>query len=682
MTRDLSRLLNPRSIALFGGGWSANVIAQLKKSGFDGAIWPVHPAREQIGGVACLKTLKDLPAAPDACFIGINREASVGLVGELSKMGAGGATCFASGFRESDSEGTGGGDLQDALVRAAGDMPILGPNCYGFLNYLDNVAFWPDQHGSRRVTSGVGIIAQSSNIAINMTMQRRCLPIGMVVAAGNQAQTGIADIGLAMLRDERITAIGLYLEGLGDLRALEAFMVEARKAGKPVVILKTGKSESARNAALTHTASMSVSADFASALFRRLGMVEVNDVDTFLESLKLLHYCGGLGGNAIASVSCSGGEAGLVADLAKGTAIDFRAFSPTAGARLKGELGPIVTIANPLDYHTFIWGDTERMSEVFTAVMADAFDLCIFILDVPRTDRCESESFQCAVDAIIAARAKTGARVAVMSLLPENLSEALAEHFSDNGVIPMNGMLTGIAAIDAAIRCGEVAQFAGQAQPLGFGDTGSQREMLDEVSSKAALAGHGVTVPRSLSGGDIDTLTRDSVAELTFPVAAKVIGLAHKSEAGGVVLGVKNESELRAALEQLPQGTGYLVEEMALGGLCELIIGVSLEQDGIQMLTIGAGGIYAEILKDTARVILPCDEKDILDALQSLRIWPMLDGYRGKPKADTASLVGAILAIAGYAAKKGGRRELDVNPLIVRQFDAIAVDALVVEWKQ
>ncbi|MBV6648732.1 MAG: acetate--CoA ligase family protein, partial [Hoeflea sp.] len=169
--RDLSRLLRPRSIALFGGGWAVNVVAQLKKSGFDGDIWPVNPKRADILGVPCLASIDDLPSAPDASFIGVNRDATIEVVRRLSSMGAGGATCFASGFLESEAETAGGADLQARLIAAAGDMPILGPNCYGLINYLDNVTLWPDQHGGLKVESGVAIVAQSSNIAINMTMQ-------------------------------------------------------------------------------------------------------------------------------------------------------------------------------------------------------------------------------------------------------------------------------------------------------------------------------------------------------------------------------------------------------------------------------------------------------------------------------------------------------------------------------
>ena len=165
MTRDLSRLLRPRSIAVLGSGWAQNVVEQCAKMGFAGPVWPVHPTRDQIGGVPAFRSLADLPGVPDATFIGVNRHATLDVVAELAAMGAGGATCFASGWTEA-----GEADLQARLVAAAGDMPILGPNCYGVINYLDGALLWPDQHGGRRVERGVALLSQSSNIVINLTM--------------------------------------------------------------------------------------------------------------------------------------------------------------------------------------------------------------------------------------------------------------------------------------------------------------------------------------------------------------------------------------------------------------------------------------------------------------------------------------------------------------------------------
>ena len=216
----------------------------------------MHPKRAELGGVATVARLEDLPAVPDAAFIGVNRHATIEAVAHLREMGAGGAVCFASGFSEAQAETGDGADLQAALLDAAGDMPVIGPNCYGFINYLDGALLWPDQHGGRRVDAGVAILTQSSNMAINITMQRRGLPLAYVATAGNQAQTRLAEIGTTLLEDDRVTALGLHVEGIGDLRAFEALAARARALGKPVVALKAGRSDQAQAAAVSHTASL------------------------------------------------------------------------------------------------------------------------------------------------------------------------------------------------------------------------------------------------------------------------------------------------------------------------------------------------------------------------------------------------------------------------------------------
>jgi acetate---CoA ligase (ADP-forming) len=677
MTSDLSRLLRPRSIALFGGGWAVNVVAQLKKSGFDGEIWPVNPKRADILGVPCLASIDDLPSAPDASFIGVNRDATIEVVEKLSAMGSGGATCFASGFLESEAETAGGADLQARLIAAAGEMPILGPNCYGLLNYLDNVTLWPDQHGGLPVDSGVAIVAQSSNIAINMTMQARGLPIAYVVAAGNQAQVGASDIASALLDDDRVSAIGLYLEGFGDIRALEAFAARARLKGKPVVAIKIGRSDKARAATMTHTASLAGNAAAGSALLRRLGIIEVETIAVFLETLKLLHTIGPLPGASVCSVSCSGGEASLMADLSSGSALDFVDFAASQRAALKAELGPIVTIANPLDYHTFIWGDTPRMTRVFSTVMAGTFDLTVFILDLPRADRCDPAGYQCAVDAIIAAKAQTGARVAVLASLPENMSDHFTREFMRAGVAVLHGMSEGIAAVGAAIAAGRFKD--ADPEPLVLATNGAtSSSILSEAASKEALSGFGLRIPRSIQAQSIDELIEESAA-LSFPVVLKGTGLAHKSEAGLVALDIRDEPSLGAAARQMQAVTSeFLVEEMAVGGIAEVLVGITRDPTGTFLLTLGAGGVLTELLADTASLLLPASHAEIETALSSLRIGRLLQGYRGKPAVDMQALSGAVMAICRYAAAHADRLvELEVNPLIARVGDAIAVDALI-----
>lgn len=671
--RDLSRLFRPRSIALFGGGWVDNVVAQLQKSNYQGAIWPVNPKRQNIRGIPCIADIGHLPGVPDAAFVGVNREASVGVVAALSAMGAGGATCFASGFAE--SEDTGGADLQARLVAAAGDMPIVGPNCYGFLNYLDNVTFWPDQHGGVPVATGVAIVGQSSNMAINMTMQARGLPVAYVLTAGNQAQTSLSDLGRMALADQRVTALGLHIEGFGDIRAVEALAADARTRGKPVVVLKSGHSEAAQAATMTHTASLAGGAAASSALIARLGMVEVRSLAVFLETLKLLHCGGPLAGPGIGSVSCSGGEASLMADVALGTAIEWPAFSEQGKARLNAILGPIVTVANPLDYHTFIWGDTARMTDCFAAVLDEMRALTVFVLDLPRADRCDPSGYLCAVEAITRAARRTAARTAVMASLPENLPESLTAEFMAAGVVCLHGMSEGIGAIDAAIRAGRVAAPPApvllRAEPLGV-------EAMTEGEAKAALAAHALEVPRSVLAETPEALGK-ALGEFRFPLAVKGQGIAHKTEAGAVRLNIRDADGAVAAAASMAGATGFLAEEMVTGAVAELLVGITRDATGLMLLTMGAGGVMAELLGDTASLLLPAEDAEIEHSLRRLKVARLLDGWRGAQAAEYTCIVRAIQAIASYAMATPALAGLDVNPLIATPDRAVAVDALILK---
>lgn len=675
MKPDLSRLLNPKSIALFGGAWAENVILQLQKSGFDGDIWPVHPKRESICGIQCYADIGDLPKAPDASFVGVNRELTIEVIKTLSKMGAGGATCFASGFSESESEGTGGADLQQRLIEAAGDMPILGPNCYGLLNYLDNVTLWPDQHGGRSCEKGVAIIGQSSNVLINMTMQKRGLPIAYTVAAGNQAQTQLSDIASHLLEDNRVTAVGLYIEGFGDIRKLEALAAKARKLHKPIVAIKTGKSEKSKLATLTHTASLAGSAAAASALMKRLGIVEVESIAVFLETLKLLHTCGPLEGNAISSMSCSGGEAGLVSDMAEGTKIRFRDISPKQTDILKGILGPIVTVSNPLDYHTFIWGDEEKMAGVYSAVLNDQYDLNILIMDIPPEDRCDPSAWDSALAALIKANSRCNANVAMLATLPENLSEALSDKLLSHGICPMHGMEEMILAIDAAIQAGEIMNAVSEPVFLSIQENEAFK-VLDEGQSKSALARHGLSFPKSATAPNLNEV-QEVTRSLSFPVVLKGLGIAHKSEAGAVVLNLKTPNEVHAAASTMKGVTGFLVEEMVATPVAEVLVGITRDTTGVMMLTVGSGGVLTELLEDTASLIVPSGRKEIAQAIKGLKLAKLLEGYRGKPAADMDALLEAIMAVQSFCLNSPDLIELDVNPIMALENGAMAVDALV-----
>ncbi len=668
MTEDLTRLLRPKSIAVIGGGaWCQQVILQSERMGYAGQIWPVHPKATEIAGHRAYASLEDLPASPDAVFIGINRNATIEAVRTLSATGAGGAVCFASGFSEAVAEDDTGGDLQVELVSAAGDMPILGPNCYGFINALDGALLWPDQHGAKPVDSGVAILTQSSNISINLTMQKRALPIAYMVTCGNMAQTSQAQIASALLDDPRVTAVGLHIEGFKDIREWEALAQKAHSKGIPLVALKVGASDQAQAATVSHTASLAGSDAGAQALLERLGIPRLSALPDFLETLKLLHCYGPLSGSNIASISCSGGEASLIADMAVGTRLSFPRLSDGQKAHLREALGPMVALNNPLDYHTYIWRDEAAMARAWAGMTGDDIDLTFSILDYPTTD---ASDWTYASRAAMKVRAETGARFAVAATLPELLPEDVAQKLMDGGVVPFMGLREALAATEAA---GQVT--APSSTPVTLPGPAEANRTLTEGESKRVLAEHGLRTPqnRTVAGAD---QARAAAQDMDAPFAVKGVGLAHKSEHAAVRLGVLAEDVADVAADiGTPE---ILIEEMITGTVAELLVGVVRDPAHGFVLTLGAGGVLTEVLRDTASLLVPSSADDIRNALGKLKIAPLLAGYRGQPAADMDAIVAAVEAVQAYVMQNADTLgEVEINPLLCTPDKAVAVDALI-----
>ena len=613
----LSRLVRPRSIAVIGGREAVRVAEQCDRMGFAGALWPVHPERGTVAGRPAFRSVAELPAPPDAAFVGVNRHATVEVVAALSRAGAGGAVCYASGFLEAGD----GGALQRALVEAAGEMPIIGPNCYGLINFLDGAPLWPDQHGGRRLGAderGVAIVTQSSNITISLTMQRRALPLAYVVTAGNQAQLGVSRLASAFLEDERVSAIGLHVEGFDSVAGFEALAREARARAVPVVVMKAGRSERGRAATLSHTASVAGSDAGAEAFLRRLGFARVHGIPELLEALKLLHVHGALGGARLGAMCCSGGEAGVIADAVEGTGVALPDLAPEHAAAVGATVHPLVTVANPLDYHTFSWGDEAALAGTFTAFARAGFDATMLVLDFPRTDRCEDAEWWVAANAFERAMDAAGARGIIAATLGENLSEETAEKLMKRGIAPLAGVREALAAVEGAAAVGEAwraplgAPLLTGGRPsrpshgdpqawhqpgtplladeclsaLSHGDPPLADEclpgpshddpqvrhqpgaplladeclsgapvLLDEAASKARLAAFGVVVPPGAVARNEDEAVAVA-ASLGGPVAVKALGIAHKTERGAVRLGLSEPGEVREAAREL----------LALGG--------------------------------------------------------------------------------------------------------------------
>ena len=680
----LQRLLHPRSIAFIGGSECAIALERTQALGFEGRIWAVNPRRPQLGGVPTIPSITDIDGSPDAAFIALPRALTPEAVAALRAIGCGGAVIYAAGFAE-----TGDLDRQRALLEAADGMPLLGPNCYGFINTTARVALWPDEHALSPVERGVALVTQSGNIGCNLTMMQRGLPIAALLTLGNQADVDIAAAVDAFAQDPRITAIGLHIEGLRDPQAFAAAAARAQAAGKPVVALKTGRSPQGARIALSHTASMAGEDRICEALFERYGVARVPTLSALVETLKLLHFGGPITGRRLVSLSCSGGEAALVADLAPAHGLSFPPFSEAAARGVAATLNDLVHIDNPLDYHTFIWNQREALENTFAAAMAGGFDTALLILDTPTHPAMKPDSWLVTARAWAAAQRRVGARAVVVATLPEGMPPRLADELGAAGIAPLIGIEDALSALAAAAAIGERYARPVAALPWPTGPT--SRAMPDdglnaattgrvvrESEAKALLARYGLVVPMTAECALADA--PQVAAGIGFPVVLKISdeSIAHKSDVGGVALGLRSADEVTAAAGRMVAlGDRVLVEQMVGGAVAELIVGVVRDPQFGFALLIGAGGVLAELITDSVTLLLPATHEDIERAVKRLRVWTLIEGHRGR-KGDPDSVLRAIEAIADFAeAHRDDLLELDVNPLLVLPDRAVAVDALI-----
>ncbi len=671
----LQRLLYPRSIVFVGGRECAIAIGRTQALGFAGRIAAVNPKRGELGGVATLPTIDQLEFVPDAAFVALPRTAAVEAVRALRARGCGGAVIYAAGFAE-----TGDGDLQRALLDAADGMPLLGPNCYGFINATARVALWPDEHGLAPIDRGVAIVTQSGNIGCNLTMLQRGLPLAMLLTLGNQADVDVAAAVAALVEDPRITAIGMHIEGLRDVGAFAAAATRAHALRKPLVALKTGRSPQGARITMSHTASLAGADRLYDALFDRYGVARVATLTSLVETLKVLHYGGPLPGRRLLSLSCSGGEAALAADLALDRGLSFPPFADATATKVGATLNQLVTIDNPLDYHTFIWGQPDQLRSTFAAALGGDFDTGMLILDTPTHAAMKSDAWLVTARAFVEAQRETGARATVVASLPEGMPPSLADELGHAGIAPLIGIDDALTAFAAAATINEAfgREVAALPWPLSGQNAASTPTLLTEIDAKRRLHGFGLEVPHSAECTIAEA--PHAAARLGFPVALKISGttIAHKSDVGGVVLSLRSAQEVeRAAARLSALGERVLVERMIDGAVAELIVGVVRDPGVGLAVVVGAGGVLAEAMSDTVTLLLPASRVEIERALPKLKVWRLVAGHRGR-RGDGDAVVRAIEAVMAFAdAHRDSLEELDVNPLLVLPDRAIAVDALI-----
>ena len=677
-TGGLQRLLAPRSVALIGGAWADAAQAASRVIGYPGELWRIHPTRASSAAQHYFRSVDELPGAPDAAFVAAPNREVPGIAAALSRRGAGGFVCFAAGFSETATEE--GRRLTHELLASAGDLPFFGPNCYGFVNFLDGAALWPDQLVGARRERGVALICQSGTVALNLLFNDRSLPIACVLTVGNQTRLAAEELIEHLCADERVTGFGLYLEGIRDVARFAQAAAQARLAGKPIALLKTGRTAASAEAVRTHTGALAGADNVFDAFCSQAGVARCESLASLCETLKIFHGGGPLSGRRILAMGASGGDTAMAADAARNLSIEFPPFPADATAQLRALLSERVHISNPFDFHTHVWFDYPRQRAMFAIAQRAGFDLVAFLLDCPPAGA-DDTAYVRAIEEFAAALPGAATRAAVICSLPESLGSHARETCFASGVVPLQGQREALEAIDLAAGVGEAWQRGALLTLHRPRASAASARSLSEPEAKQALAAYGVAIPRSsvVAPGEAAA----AAAALGFPVVIKAAGAAleHKSELGGVVLNVRTPAEATHAAERLSALSGtLLIEQMVDDGVAELLVGLRVDPQFGLVLVLAAGGVLTELLRDSVTLLPPFSAGGIRAALARLRAAPLLDGFRGRPAADVPALVDTALACTRYALANLERFvELDLNPVIVRPRGrgAVAVDALI-----
>jgi len=679
---NFKSLLHPESLAYIGGRGMVRSITYCRELEFSGKIWVVNPIHEEIAGIPCLPEIEALPEVPDAVWIAVPPEASIDAVRRLSRMGVRAAVCHAAGFAEA-----GAGDLQEALIEAAGDMALIGPNSVGIINYLDSRPLALGMIGPKEPPDhGIACIAQSGTVFTNLQRSDRSVPVSYMLSLGNQAVFDIADAIDAISDDPRVDGIALYIEGLKDTDAFAEAAAAAYRNGKTIVALAAGASTVGRAVAQSHTGSMASTPELYSAFFKRLGIVEARGFAEMVEYCKLLTHHAVPAGNRLMIETCSGADSAYAADLADRNGLDLPQPSTSALTELDKLLPAIATATNPIDVTVVLWGDRKGQADVLIAMLKDPADAAVLIIQCPFG--LDLGPYGAALDAMIDVRKESDLPCYVISNLPEGLPANIRARLTEHNIVPLQGFEDAFACLGLAAKNvrwhRELSNRGGPNSRVVTPQPDQKGRLLNEWQSKERLRQVGLSVPMGWYCPDIGSVAQHAKG-LEFPVVVKGCGdnIAHKSEIGAVAVGIDSETRLIEAASEIlniPGIDGLIIEEMVTDAVTEVIAGIRRDPVFGLVLTIGGGGILAELYQDVSTLILPVSEAELRETLEQQKVFKLIDGYRGRRKGDFEALLASVQKLAAFCQHNVAEIiEVEINPIIVRPEGkgVVAVDALV-----
>ncbi|TCZ65467.1 acetate--CoA ligase family protein [Roseicella aquatilis] len=690
----LAGLFRARSVALVGATdrsiWSTAAFANFGRLGFTGRVHPVSRKGGIVHGLPAATSCAAIGEPVDAALLMVPEGAIAEAFADLNAAGIRNAVVLTSGFAETGAEGAARQAALLAAARAEG-VTLLGPNCLGFINYADRVPIWTTQPPMPVIQGGrIGVVSQSGATAgfIAAFAQRQGIGLSYQVSTGNEADVSVARVVDFLVEDPATRVIGLFLETVHDAPLLAAAARRALAAGKPIVAIKIGASETAARAAEAHTGSLVGDDRVFDAVCRQLGIIRVACIEDLVFTAGLLAQVGHVRDRRLGLVSISGGVCEMAADQAEAASVAVPRLAEETRAALKQVLPAFGTANNPLDVTGGAMLDPALFARSLPAFAADpAIGLVACFMDVPDTPE-EIEGYRGTILRQIGegfrAAGKPGLLLSVMSRPVTEAGRALLD---ETGISYLgSGVLHGLGAIGRAFAWAErqergVPAIAAPPVPSGERPRG-------EHATLAYLGARGVpVVPMTLarSAGEAVAAAR----ALDGPAVLKVASpdIAHKSDIGGVLLDLRGEAAVAAGFERIvssarvakPQAAidGVLVAPMRAGAGIELFVGVLRDPLWGPAVAVGLGGIWVEALRDTAIRLLPVTPEEVLEMFSELRGARLLDGYRGMPGIDRQAAAEAVARIGDAALALGPALvSLEVNPLRATAEGAEALDAL------
>lgn len=689
----LRELLSPRSVVLVGAsdrsGWSSGSYANFESVGYDGALYLVNRNGGEVHGRAAFTSCAEIGEPVDLALMLVGAAALPGALADAAAAGVRSAVVLAAGFGETGADGV---RAQEELVEQCRELDLLclGPNCLGFVNVVDRAPAWSGQL-MPVAPGGVAIVSQSGATAYAIAAFAGAQNIGLshVISTGNEAMVDTLDMAAAVLEDDRVRALAMFLESIRDAERLRRLAERAAELEKPIVMLKVGTSALAAEIALTHTGALVGDDRLVDAALRQLGVVRVDSIEQLAMTAGLLARTGPLPPGGLGVVSISGGACDIVADRAEAAGVPLEPLAETTQARLAGVLAAYGTLRNPLDITGAASADPQIFADALVALADDPSVALLAAIHVLPTE--ERARYRSTIEVIASGLRAAGSRGLLVDQTVHDIDPYTAAALDELGVPhAMTGLRDTVDAVGGAIRWSAWLRRARTAPPSADElELDDRRGQWSEARSLELLAANGIpVVPARLVATREDAV--DAARELGYPVVVKVVSpeILHKSDIGGVALDLRTADAVDDAFDRVTAAgsavdgahvEGALVAPMRRGGL-ELIVGVVRDAHWGPTLAVGLGGVLVHVADDTSLRLLPVDERDVRDMLDELRGRALLDGVRGGPAADVDRLVATIVSFARLAERLGPRlASVEINPLRV---DGAAVEALdaVVVW--